>query len=963
MSPERWQKVKSVLDAALDYPTEDRAVFVNEICGGDDDLRQEVESLLAFEESENGALEQSAFSVAAKDLLDERLNDYAGQQIGQYKIVREIGRGGMGVVFLAEREDFERRVALKVIKRGMDSEAILRRFLNERQILASLEHPNIAQLYDGGTTADGLPFFVMEYVEGVPVNEYAAQKNLDLNERLKLFREICAAVSEAHRNLVIHRDLKPSNILVTSEGKPKLLDFGIAKLLKTENGNETATRSFVFTPEYASPEQVRGEKLTTATDVYSLGVILYELLAGARPYKTENQNISEIIKIVCDTNPKPPSAVLSAECGVRSAESKKINSHSTNGKSTKNIKQKTTPHSALRTPHLLKGDLDNVILKALRKEPERRYRSVEQFSEDIRRYLEHLPVTASRDTFTYRATKFINRNRYGVMAAALILLTLLGGLAATLYQANVARRERAKAEQRFADVRALANSFLFEFHDSIENLPGSTPSRELVVKRALEYLDKLSQEAGNDPQLQRELATAYEKIGKIQGNSYYSNLGDTDGSLKSYQRSLEIRETLAARDPNNRELQKELANSYSGVGDLLYTINDLNGGLQNYEKAAAIRENLAALEPNNLELKQSLAEIYTRLGDIKGLEGYPNLGDTLGSIENYQKAVALGEEITAAAPENLNFKASLATWQTNLGMLLATTGDAKFAIANGEKAVATLESAVAANPNNTRHKLLMLAAYNFLRTPLVDEMRFDEAIAQMRRVIKMLEEMSAGDPKNSFVPRSLGVSYNALGRTQLEAGDAKSAIENHLKALKISESLNAADSSSIEHRRDTALTLEFLANAQLKAGDYDSALANYRKAFKIYEENSFSDSSDDLAGLFAAIGKTLLSKGETKEAVETFRRAIPFALETAQKSPSNVKKQNRLAIYYMEGGRALKQLAQISKDEKDLRQGCEFLRKSYEIWDSMRQKGTLSKLYSNRPDEVSKEITTYCAAM
>lgn len=360
-------------------------------------------------------------------------------------------------------------------------------------ILASLKHPNIAHLIDGGTTNDGLPYFVMEYVEGVSIIEYAKSENLDLNERLDLFREVCAAVSFAHQNLVIHRDLKPSNILITNDGKVKLLDFGIAKLLKSEEINQTATQMHIFTPEYASPEQVQGEKLTTATDIYSLGVILYELLTENRPYNTESKNISEIIKTVCETEPVRPSLAV-----------------------IKNTNQTDYPKSKIKNQKSLRGDLDNIILKALRKEPERRYSSVEQLSEDIRRHQIGLPVSASADTFSYRFGKFINRNRIGVAAAALILITLLGGLFATLYQRN-------KAQRRFNDVRQIANSFLFEFHDAIETLPGSTPARELVVKRALEYLDQLAAESEGDITLQRELGTAYAKIGLIHGNSYHSN--------------------------------------------------------------------------------------------------------------------------------------------------------------------------------------------------------------------------------------------------------------------------------------------------------------------------------------------------------------------------------------------------------------------------------------------------------
>lgn len=945
MDSEKWKQLKGILEEALEVSTASRSEYLSKVCQGDENLRREVEVLLEFDDSKDDVLESPAFDAVFR----ENGNPAVGSQIDKYKIIGTLGAGGMGAVFLAERADgeFTQKVALKVIKRGMDSDAVLRRFINERQILASLEHPNIAHLIDGGTTTDGTPFFVMEYVEGETVTDYATRENLDLEARLKLFRRICAAVAFAHRNLVIHRDLKPSNILVTTDGTPKLLDFGIAKLLKTEGGGETATQNFVFTPEYASPEQMRGEKLTTATDVYSLGVILYELLTENRPYRTDSQNIGEIIRVVCETKPPRPSSVVLRPSLI---EDKNLTDA--------NKGQKTKDERRTLNPKSLKGDLDNIILRALRKEPARRYSSVEQFAEDLRRYQTGLPVTASADTRLYRAAKFIRRNRIGVAAAGLIVLSLLAGLFATLYQAD-------KAQRRFNDVRQLANSFLFEFHDAIETLPGATPARELIVQRALEYLDKLAQESGNDATLHRELASAYEKIGKIQGNSYYQNLGDTEGATKSVQMSLQIREKLIARDPNNRDLQFELANSYQAVGDMLYTANELAGSLENYKKSLAIIEKLHAEKPENPIYLYALAENHTRIGDVSGLEGYANLGDTSGALEHYNRAVALGEKLTAAdaasEKDRRSYQNSLATWTTNLSMLESTTGDHAKAIVNGQKAIAVYEQITAANPNNAAHKLSLLAAFNFIRFPLSEEMRFAEADKNLRSTVETLEEMSVADPKNTFIRRSLGVSCNALGRTQTEMNDAPAAIKNHRKALQISEELLKADPTSGEHLRDVALTLEFTANAQVKAGDYAAALANYRKALAIYEEQPTGD-GDDLAGVYSGIGKCLAAAGNLREAAETFRRAIPSAEKAALKSPLNVRKQSRLGIYYYEGGKVLSQLAQtldgaertrISSEVKD------WLGKSSKIFGDLQNSGKLSKLNAKFPFEVEKELNKF----
>ncbi len=729
MDAERWQEVKSILEEVLEIAPELRAAFLEKVSNGDGNLRLEVENLLKFEEPESDLLEKkTAVSFLDKDLNSKNL---INQQIGQYKIIDELGVGGMGAVFLAERADgeFHQKVALKLIKRGMDSEAVLRRFITERQILASLEHPNIAHLIDGGTTSDGLPYFVMEFVEGVSIVEFAETASLNLEERLDLFREVCSAVSFAHRNLVIHRDLKPSNILVNKECKAKLLDFGIAKLLKAEEEGQTATQNFAFTPEYASPEQVRGEKLNTATDIYSLGVILYELLTGNRPYKTESKNISEIIKAICETEPLAPSRAI-GDFGSRISDSRS-SVKSIADENTNPVKQQTNPKSQISNPRSLRGDLDNIILKALRKEPERRYSSVEQFSEDIRRHQAGLPVTASGDTWNYRVTKFIRRNRIGVAAAVLILVTLLGGLFATLYQRN-------KAQRRFNDVRQLANSFLFEFHDAIEDLPGSTPARELVVKRAIEYLDKLAAESEGDATLQRELGTAYERIGKIQGNSYFSNLGDTQGATKSYQRSLEIRQKLADADPTNLESQYNLARSHRGVGDMFYTANDLKNGLRSYQNANAILEKVVAAEPDNLIYLNLFADVLSRLGDIKGMEGFANLGDTQGALESYRRVVEVNGKLVEKEPENKEYTVDYATRLIYLGRLQTATGDVKGAIASCQKSITVFEKLGAAEPDNASYETRLLIASNVLRAAFLDEGREVDAIDNARQTIERL---------------------------------------------------------------------------------------------------------------------------------------------------------------------------------------------------------------------------------
>src|SRR5215212_1346067 len=394
LTPERWKQIEGVFDAAIELAPAERDAYLASVCGADAELRRQVELLIRSHDAAGSFIEEPA--VAGRITDPGRLDEdapFIGRRVGSYRIVRELGRGGMGAVYLAVRADdeFQKRVAIKLVKRGMDTDFILRRFRQERQILASLDHPYIARLMDGGTTDDGLPYFVMEYIEGLPVNQFCDAHKLSTPERLRLFLKVCSAVAFAHHNLVIHRDLKPSNVLVTADGAPKLLDFGIAKLLNPEMGGRaldpTTLALRLMTPEYASPEQVRGETVTMVSDVYSLSVLLYDLLTGHRPYTLRSRSPEEIARVICEQEPERPSVAVNL-----------IEVISSHGREPVEI----TPDSVSRVRdgsleklrRQLSGSIDNIVLKSLRKEPQRRYQSVDEFARDIEHYLEGRPVGA-----------------------------------------------------------------------------------------------------------------------------------------------------------------------------------------------------------------------------------------------------------------------------------------------------------------------------------------------------------------------------------------------------------------------------------------------------------------------------------------------------------------------------------------------------------------------------------------
>ncbi|HEY7543978.1 MAG TPA: protein kinase, partial [Blastocatellia bacterium] len=531
------------------------------------------------------------------------------ERIGAYRIIRELGRGGMGTVFLAERDDdeYHNQVAIKLIKRGMDSDAILHRFRTERQILARLNHPNIARLHDGGTASDGRPYFVMEYIEGEPIDRFSDERRLNVTERLELFLQVCLAIQYSHQHLVVHRDIKPSNILVTADGTVKLLDFGIAKLVAPDTGvAETQSATGWMTPEYSSPEQLQGEPATTTSDVYSLGVVLYELLAGRRPYRFGERSPARMVEVILNGGIERPStaAARTDPVTVQEDESTWLSP---------DVISESRDETPDKLRRRLSGDLDNIVLKAMHREKDLRYRSVTELAQDIRRHLEGHPVLARKDSLSYRTWKFIGRNRAGVAAAVLLIFTLTGGIIATAWQARVARRAQAKSDRRFQDVRKLARSVVFDYHDAIKDLAGSTPVREKLVKDALEYLNSLAEDAEQDASLQAEIADAYEKISSIQGGRGVANLGDSASAIESLRKCQKIRQSLLDQNPQDPNLRMKVADVYRSLARLLGERGDTEETVESYRKAVEISEGFISIDPTNNEFKYQVAISHAAL--------------------------------------------------------------------------------------------------------------------------------------------------------------------------------------------------------------------------------------------------------------------------------------------------------------------------------------------------------------
>jgi serine/threonine protein kinase/tetratricopeptide (TPR) repeat protein len=590
--PLNWERIQQIFDEASQLPLERRKDWVADACQGDRTLYLQVESLLLALDQEGGFLEEQIGSYVARVTAAN-----TPEQIGAYRILSEIGRGGMGAVYLAERADgqYQRRVAIKLVAGGPASAPeLLRRFGIERQILAGLQHPNIAQLLDAGITDDGTPYLVMEYVEGLRVDKYCDSKTLSLRERIELFRHVCSAVQYAHRNLVVHRDIKPSNILVTAEGVPKLLDFGIAKLLRGTNARMlepaaepltlTAPAERLMTREYASPEQIRGLPITTATDVYALGIVLYGLLVGRHPFEAQRTDFIALERATCETEPHPPSVAASQ-----------------------------LADSSLAPQ--LRGDLDSIALKAIRKEPNERYGSVEQFSEDLNLYLNGFPVSASRGTHRYRVVKFIRRHRWGVAAATAFVLVLLAfGTGMSLLAARLAReRTRSNLEafkaQQAQQTSEAVNHFLQDdllaqasaSHQAAKG-PNAKADPDLTVRTALDRAaagieGKFSQQ----PLVE---ASIRDTIGQA-----YINLGLYPDAQRQWERALDLRRrTSGERDPTTLLAMRNLADLKLNAGRLAEAEPLLHRLLE------IDRDTLGPRAPETRSVMYSLGVAYVRQG-------------------------------------------------------------------------------------------------------------------------------------------------------------------------------------------------------------------------------------------------------------------------------------------------------------------------------------------------------------
>ncbi len=790
MTPERWARITELFEQATLRPAAERRGWLDDACD-DPVIRAEVEAMLAAYDTDPGFLEQPTDATGAME--DAVADALIGRRLGAYRLVRQVGRGGMGVVYEAQRDDaeFDRRAAVKVLP-VWRSATLGDRFRFERRVLAGLDHPGIARLIDAGATPDEVPYYVMEFVDGAPIDAWCCDRQAPLAERVTLFERVCDAVAYAHRHLVVHRDLKPSNILVTTDGTPKLLDFGIATLIDDDGQSVGVTRTGFtsFTPEFASPEQFRGEKVTTASDVYSLGVLLYLLLTDRRPYELAGRSPLDTMRLVCDDDPPKPSTVAA------------------------------TPWR-----HALGGDLDTIVLKALRKAPGDRYASVADLAADLRASREHRPIAAAPATAAYVLRRFVRRHALGVAAVLALVLAVTAGVTATVWQAR-------RATARFNEVRALANAVVGPIYDAVAKVPGSTEARQVLVKEALTYLDRLSAEAADDVSLKAELAAAYTKIGDVQGNLFFANLGDRKGARASYDKALELRESVLKARPADTQARVALAEAQFSVGDLALSENRWTDAVQWYARGGQ------TIGPVTTASTEDEFASAARSHDRQGI-ALNWAGKREEALKAFDAEIALAQSRvgSAATPK---VRSTLMSAYGNSGDVYYYAEDYGRALERFQAASALAREVHAARPSaETRVSLhLVLTRVSYALHELG---RLDDAVIPLRESIALQRELAEADSRNVQIQFNLAASLQGLSTQYFDRGDLEAAArEAHNAVDKYTTAIEASPSSR-EQLFNMAQAWAWMGRIEVARGGSADGVAAFRTALEIYGRPGASD--------------------------------------------------------------------------------------------------------------------------
>lgn len=819
-----WTEVEAIFEAVADLDDASRAALLDARCGNRPDLRAEVESLLAADAQAEGFIEP-AQATAADPLLHSAPG--VGSVIGPFRLIEAIGAGGMGTVYRAERADggFTQQVAVKIIATPVSHSGAARRFRAERQILASLAHPHIVSLIDGGVTSDGHAHLVMEYVDGVRITSYCGERALPLADRLRLFRAVCSAVHYAHRHAVVHRDLKPANILVTAEGVPKVLDFGVAKLLDASTAvgaTATGVGQGPLTPNYASPEQLRGLPVTTSSDVYALGVLLYELVSGVRPYETDGKPLDEVMRLVVEADPRRPSASGRA-----------------------NLSDTRLPYDPTRA---LGGDLDAIVLRAMAKQPEARYGSAEELAEDVGRFLAGVPVVAREASLGYVMRKLATRHKAAFVSIAVSFAFIVAALIVAIWQAQVATAERQRAEQRFGEVRQLANALIFEIHDAVAPLAGSTPVRRTIVARALSYLERLAGEAQGDPALQLELARAYIQIGRVQGVPGSANLGDREGAIRSFEKAQSLIEPLVqSQNPAPDVVENFIEATRRLSSTLLPLTGRSDEAISQARKAVAVADAYHRRRPTDVKARNLLASSsFAAATSI----GWPD------SLADWKRAGVLYDSLLADHPDNPDNMRNVALVEKYLGAIHEREADFVQALGRYERARVLDEKRLSQEPTNRQAQLDL--AIDLSNVANIQFKQGNPAAAVMfEQSLAIRQSLATSDPKDEFARNRVAYMHGKLAVVYEKMPLLSKAFEHARAAIKIYESVHADRSTAY----DFADVLRTIGRMEQTLARRNEACAAYERSFNLFNALPVGDRAraegdplPDVAALAAACG-------------------------------------------------------------------------------------------------------------
>jgi len=877
MDQNRWQLIQKIFETAIELPPMERESYLHEKCQDDTDLYEEISAMLDEDASRNNLLDR----LTSGNFNPFSGLDLTGKRIGPYQILEEIGSGGMGAVYLAKRADgqFEQQVALKLIKPGMHSVDIVNRFERERQILAQLQHPHIARLLDGGLSDEGLPYFSMEYVSGLPIDTYCNIRRLTVNQRIDLIITVCQAVQFAHNNLIIHRDLKPGNIIVTDEGAVKLLDFGIAKVFDEDQDLPALTRTgtYALTPEYSAPEQIRHQRVTTATDVYALGLILYELLTGERPYRFESSSLFDIERVISDTEPERPSSAirkLQAKASAGKDDRLQIISHARQI-STERLRRKLT------------GDLDNICLIALKKEPERRYGSAEQLKQDLERYLNGLPVKARKESLSYRMQKFTRRHRWGVITSTIVTFLLISVV--TYYTIRLSsQRDRAVAEAQKALAVSTFLTDLFKVADPYESKGRTITAREILERGAV----RVESELQDQPETR---ATMLDVI----GNVYYS-LGLYEEARPLIEKSLAIRDSLFGPD------HPQVARSLIPLGTIIGSEGDYESAIAYFNRALAIdRASLNPDDPKFAEDYYGLAwawnlrgyyakadTLYQKTLKIQRLHNDPDLGVTLNDLALLRHELNRYDEAAAYFKESLKLlkeihgevHPEIATTLYNYAQLLRDMDRIDEAITIHRKVLEMDHQLYGEEHPNVAYSL------NGLASLLVKTGNLDEAEKMYRQALAMRRKLLGN------LHPDVGYNLNSLGRVLLQEGKYEEAKGLFFKALEIHRQANGKTHPAVIR------TLKNIGKTYYCQKEYQNSKEYLTKALEM-SQHVLGIRHFTTANTMLSLSKTLSALGDFKQALHFAQTALKNAVELLGKSHSfsSTCRENLAEIYRTQG--------------------------------------------------------------